>query len=407
MSSHFLLRTLALGAAVAAVATAPATAATSCANPTGTGEFQRVAPAAVGLDGVKLSKTLNFFTSRGSASVRVYRHGCLAATSSLDPFTQSTPANVWSTTKGITSLLTGLAVTDGKLALDDPIGKYLPQADAAHGKITVRQLLTQTSGLRFAWLSDATSRDQVKYTLSLPFVHAPGTYFEYAQTTVTLLGAVVQAAVGEDLARFADRRLFTPLGITHSSWSWPRDRAGHVQGWAFLNLAPKAMGRVGQLLLQRGAWNGQQLIAADYIQQLQAPSATNPGYGFLAWTNGGGSMITATMPSRRFINEPFLPTAPADTYAFVGFLGQLIIVVPSLDMVIVRTGLPGNRDPDLHSLLTVKSGDMDYEGIRGVMQSVTDVAVPDPGPYRSVVHFEPFDGSRIFDLTTLQLAGRS
>lgn len=395
----------ATAAAAAALTAAPgAHAATTCAPPTGSAEFQRVAPEQVGLDGAKVRSAARFMVSRLALSVRVYRHGCLAATSDLDPSTQHTRNNIWSATKGVTALLTGRAITQGRLGLDDPIGRYLPEADAAHGRITVRQLLTQTSGLRFAWISDVLAPDAVRYTLSLPFEHEPGTYFEYAQTTVTLLAAVVQRAVGEDLQAYAQRELFDPLGIPRSDWNWARDAKGQTQGYAFLFLPPKHLGRIGQLLLQEGDWHGRRLVDAAYIRELRAPTPTNGAYGFLAWTNAGGWMVTATAPSRRVLREPFISSAPRDTYAFVGFMGQLIVVIPSLDMVVVRTGFPGNTNPDLHSLLTSKEGDMDYEGMRRLMRAVTDVEVPDPGPYTRVRRFEGFDVRRWLDLQTLRLA---
>lgn len=398
-------RLVALVAIAASFAAAPAArAATACPNPTGTAEFQRAAPEQVDLDGAKVRSALRFMTSRLAVSARVYRHGCLVATSGLDPLTQNTRANIWSATKGVTALLTGRAITQGKLGLDDPIGRYLPQADAAHGAITVRQLLTQTSGLRFAWLSDIATPDTVNYTLALPFAHAPGTYFEYAQTTVTLLAAVVQRAVGQDLQTYAQRELFDPLGIPRSHWNWSRDAKRQTQGYAFLYLPPKDLGRIGQLLLQRGGWNGAQLIDAGYMRELSAPSPTNGAYGFLAWTNEGGTMITATAPSRRVIDEPFLPPAPRDAFAFVGFMGQLVLAIPSLDMVVIRTGYPGNVDPDAHSLLTSKSGDMDYESTRMLMQAVRDVQVPDPGPFERIRRFESFDTAKWLDLRTLLVA---
>ncbi len=399
-------RLLASAAAATAVwaAVPAAEAATSCTPPTGPAEFQRVTPEQVDLDGAQVRSATRFMTSRLALSVRVYRHGCLAATSALDAYTQHSRNNIWSATKGVTSLLTGRAITQGKLGLDDPIAKYFPEADAAHGRITVRQLLTQTSGLRFAWISDILAPDTVKYTLSLPFDHEPGTYFEYAQTTVTLLAAVVQRAAGEDLQTYAQRELFDPLGIPRNHWNWSRDAKGQTQGYAFLFMPPKHLGRFGQLMLQEGAWHGRQLVDAAYIRELAAATPTNGGYGFLAWTNAGGSMITATAPSRRVLDEPFITSAPADTYAFVGFMGQLIVVIPSLDMVIVRTGFPGNTNPDLHSLLTSKEGDMDYEGMRRLMQSVKDVDIPDPGPYTRVRRFEGFEISNWLDLRTLQLA---
>ncbi len=392
-------RLLASATAAAAVCLAgPATAAaTTCAAPTGGAEFQRVAPEQVGLDGAKLRNATRFMASRRALSVRVYRRGCLVSRSQLDPYTEGVRNNVWSVTKGVTALLTGRAITQGKLALDDPIGRFLPEADAAHGAITVRQLLTQTSGLRFSWSSDVLARDAVDYTLALPFRHEPGTYFEYAQTTVTLLGAVVQRAVGQDLQTYAHRELFAPLGIPRHHWNWTRDETGQTQAYAFLFMPPKHLGRIGQLLLSEGRWGAQQLIDPTYMRELAAPTPTNGGYGFLTWTNAGGWLITATAPDRRRIDAPFIPTAPPDAHAFVGFLGQLVLVIPSLDMVIVRTGLPPSSG---------QTSDIDYEGIRRVLQAVTDVEVPDPGPYVPVRGSGSFSLASWLDLETLQLAVR-
>lgn len=383
--------------AIAVVVPTSAEAATTCAPPTGPQEFQRAAPEALGLDAAKLRSATRFMASRSALSVRVYRHGCLASRSHLDPYTEHVRNNVWSVTKGVTALLTGRAITQGKLGLDDPIARYLPEADAAHGAITVRQLLTQTSGLRFSWSSDVLARDAVGYTLALPFKHRPGTYFEYAQTTVTLLGAVVQRAVGEDLQAYAHRELFAPLGIPRHHWTWTRDATGQTQAYAFLFMPPKHLGRVGQLLLSEGRWGPQQLINRAYMRELAAPTPTNGGYGFLTWTNAGGWLITATAPDRRRIDAPFIPTAPPDAYAFVGFLGQLVLVIPSLDMVIVRTGLPPSSG---------QTSDIDYEGIRRILQAVTDVDVPDPGPYTPMRGSGSFSLASWLDLETLQLAVR-
>lgn len=360
-----LLASVATALAVAVVPAA-AEAATTCAPPTGSAEFQRATPAAVDLDAAKLRSATRYMTSRHALSVRVYRRGCLAATSRRDPSTQHVRNNVWSVTKGVTALLTGRAIAQGKLGLDDPIGRYLPEAGAAHGAITVRQLLTQTSGLSFTWAGDLGARDTVGHTLALPFRHQPGTYFEYAQTTVTLLGAVVERAVGDDLQAYAHRELFAPLGIPRHHWNWLRDATGQTHGYANLFMPPRHLGRIGQLLLAEGRWGARRLIDSAYVRELAADTPTNGAYGFLTWTNAGGWVLAATTTNRRVLEQPFIPSAPSDTYAFVGLMGQLVVVIPSLDMVIVRTGFSPN---------TSRGGDVDHEGLRRILRSVKDVDV--------------------------------
>ena len=212
-------------------------------------------PGAVDLDAAVLKQAVDYAAAHNSYSVRVYRHNCLAAKSSLDVLTENVPNNVWSTTKGVVSMLAGRAEKLGKLSLDDPIGKYLPQADAAHAAITIRQLLTQSSGLHFVWTPELLGipDDEVQYTLDLPFDYERGTHFDYGQTTITLLARVIQEAVGQDLQDFAHEQLFAPIGIERD-WIWMRDRANNTKGWADLYMAPSDLGRLGHVMLNQGRW---------------------------------------------------------------------------------------------------------------------------------------------------------
>lgn len=374
------------------------------ANPAPGEDFQRVAPESVGLDGAALAEAVNFATSRNAASVRILRHGYLVATSGLDTLTATVPNNLWSTTKGVTSLLTGRAIALGKLQLDDPISLYVPEADAAHGRITIRQLLTQCSGLQFSWAADLNPLlpDSVTQCLALPFVHEPGTYFEYAQTTVTLLAYAVENAVGQDLQDFAQEQLFDPLGIPRSDWFWLRDLAGHTHGYAFLFMPPRDLPRLGQLMLQGGVWNGRRLLPASYVEEAGSSSPTNPGYGFLLWSNEGDHVYTPTVPDREDMQRPLVTSAPRDMYGFFGMLDQLIFVIPSWDMVIVRTGIPGNYDlMDPHSLVTAIEADWCHEFFRRVGQAITDMDIPDPGYYQPTDGITGLDPMAIADPTLI------
>ncbi len=339
-----------------------------CAPPATAGDFERAAPAAVDLNPNAVNDAVGFATANLAASVRIYRHDCLVATSVADPDTENVPAGLWSATKGVVSLLVGRAATMGALSVDDPIGRFFPEADAAHAAITVRQLLQQSSGLAFHWANDvaAGGTDSVAFTLGLPFVHPPGTYFEYAQTTVTLLVALIERAVGTDIQDFADQQLFAPLGIPRQRWSWARDQHGHSFGFAFLAMAPVDLARIGTLLVHRGRWGDRQLIDADYVAAMSSSSPTNPGYGYLVWTNEGDSFVTPSQLARRVKDRPWIASAPRDTYALSGMFDQLVWVVPSLDMVIVRTGFFG-------------ASNWQHQFFRILMKGVRDVSVPDPG----------------------------
>ncbi len=371
-----------------------ALAAGTAANPAPGEDFPIASPESVGLDSAALAQAVNFATSRDAASVRILRHGYLVASSALDPVTATLPNHLFSSTKGVVSLLTGRALALGKLKIDDPISLYVPEADAAHGAITIRQLLTQSSGLQFSWAADLNPLlpDSVKQCLALPFVHEPGTYFEYAQTTCTLLAYTVERAVGRDLQDFAQDELFGPLGIPRSDWFWMRDMAGHTHGYAFLFMPPRDLPRLGQLLLQGGVWNGKRLLPAGYVQAAGASSPTNPGYGFLLWSNQGDHFFTPTIPTREDIPRPIVASAPRDMYGFFGMLDQLIFVIPSWDMVIVRTGVPGNYDIfDPQAVVTALEADWAHEFFRLVGNSIMDEPVPDAGAYQSSGGFSGID----------------
>ncbi len=387
-----------------AVMPGAALAAKTPVNPAAGEDFQRVPPETVGLDSTALARAVNFATSRNAGSVRILRHGYLVATSGLDALTATVPNNLWSSTKGVVSVLTGRAIALGKLRLDDPISLYVPEADAAHGRITIRQLLTQCSGLQFSWAADLNPLlpDSVAQCLALPFVHEPGTYFEYAQTTCTLLAHAVENAVGQDLQDFAQAELFDPLGIPRSDWFWLRDMSGQTHGYAYLFMPPRDLPRLGQLMLQGGVWNGKRLLPASYVKEAGSASLTNPGYGFLLWSNEGDHFYTPTVPDREDMQRPLVASAPRDMYGFFGMLDQLIFVIPSWDMVIVRTGIPGNYDlMDPHSLVTAIEADWCHEFFRLVGRSITDMDIPDPGYYQPTDGITGLDFMAIADPTLI------
>ena len=107
-------------------------------------------------------------------------------------------------------------MTLGLISPDDPVGSLVPEADRPHGAITMHDLLTMTSGLHWNGFRDYnifTMPDRVRDALTLEVVKPPGTYFEYAQSAVALLAEAIGRSAGEDVRRFAQRELMTPLGI--------------------------------------------------------------------------------------------------------------------------------------------------------------------------------------------------
>ena len=374
----------ALAAPVAVRAAAPAAPASLCAEPKAA--FAAIAPAKANLDPAGVQAALDFATSRRALAVRVYRYGCLVGQDRFAQLNAEVPFESFSMAKSVTSMLAGRAVTLGKLGLDDPIGRYIPEADSAHAAITVRQLLTMSTGLHWNFFRDYNlfPVDRVGDALALPFDRRPGTWFEYHQSPVTLLAKVVERAVGsKDLEQWAQAELFGRIGVTDDAWSWERDAKGNVAGYYGIRTVPDTWARLGELLRRNGRWGATQLIAPGYLAAAQASSPANPAYGFLFWLNGSETVIAPTVYSRAVYHHRLIPSAPRDLYMMNGLLQQRVYVIPSLQLVVVRTGVNANNEPDTRaSVFTAETGEFEHEFFRILMRAVKDQSVPDPGPYR-------------------------
>lgn len=334
-------------------------------------DWTRVPPDAVGVDPGAVANAIARLAPQFTLSLRVYRHDCLIGETANDAIAGSKPAELFSMTKSVLALVTGRAVELGALSVDDPIGRYLPGLDAAHAAITVRQLLTQTSGLRFAWVNDllGSTEDSVGQAMSMPPMHPPGATFEYAQTTLTTLALVVERAVGVDFQEFVQRELFGPIGIAPGEWSWWRDGAGRTHGYSWLRLRPSDMARLGALVLHDGEWAGRRLIGAAYLDDLATGTPSNPGYGYLSQNNASDWYTDTFAGVRR--EHHLVPSAPADLVQFSGFLEQATFVVPSLDLVVVRFGLPPGANWKFHLFANL------LPGIAGA-EAVTPGPPPEP-----------------------------
>jgi CubicO group peptidase (beta-lactamase class C family) len=356
-----------------AIAAPSAQAAKRCTEPRGA--WQRATPAEEGMDAAKLQSALDYGTTQLSFALRVYRRGCLVAEDRAAPVNRDRRYESYSMAKSVTSLAFGRAMRLGVISPDDPVGSLVPEADRAHGGITMWQLLTQSSGLEWNGFRDYnvfTMPDRVHDALTLRPVHRPGTYFEYAQSPVALLAEAIGRAAGEDVQAFAQRELMDPIGIPADAWTWGRDPAGHVQGFYGVGMRPDDYGRLGELLRRGGVWRNRRLLSGHYMRQAIAPSRTNGCYGWLIWVNAGKPCIGPRVGDRPVEHHRDFPDLPANMYSFDGLFGQRVTIFPSQAIVLVRTG----QDPNL-----VYSPGRGWEDelYRRVLGAVTDQRIGVPG----------------------------
>ena len=254
------------------------------------------------------------------------RHGKVICECNFAPY----PKGMWHIThsmcKSITGMAIGMLIEEEKLKLDENIYDIFPDHINAFSKIfrpviTVENLLTMTSGVTFNESGIVSGNDWLGSFLNASVNGKPGTEFQYNSLNTYVLSAIVTKRTGKTLTEYLTPRLFGPLGIT--KYYWETCPKGITKGGWGLFLCAEDMAKLGQLYLQRGKWNGQQLVSEYWIEistarHLKTQNDTY-GYGYQLW-----------MEQR------------PGSFEYNGMLGQNVIIYPDMDMVLVTNA--GNKE---------------------------------------------------------------
>lgn len=254
------------------------------------------------------------------------RHGKVICECNFAPY----PKGMWHIThsmcKSITGMAIGMLIEEEKLKLDENIYDIFPDHINAFSKIfrpviTVENLLTMTSGVTFNESGIVSGNDWLGSFLNASVNGKPGTEFQYNSLNTYVLSAIVTKRTGETLTEYLTPRLFGPLGIT--KYYWETCPKGITKGGWGLFLCAEDMAKLGQLYLQRGKWNGQQLVSEYWIEistarHLKTQNGTY-GYGYQLW-----------MEQR------------PGSFEYNGMLGQNVIIYPDMDMVLITNA--GNKE---------------------------------------------------------------
>lgn len=223
-------------------------------------------------------------------NLRVWKEGALVLSKDYD---SEMRRNQYSASKSFTSAAVGIALGEGLLSLEerlvDAFSKEVPECAGENlQKATVRDLLTMGLGQGKGYLMGEQrpflqEEDWVRYALSLPFEYAPGEKFVYNNVGPYLAGVLVQRRSGCDLVSYLTPRLFAPMGIQRPTWE--TDPQGFTFGAGGLFLCVTELLRFGRLLLQKGRWDGRQLVPEAYLKEAAKKQIENgeQGYGYLFW----------------------------------------------------------------------------------------------------------------------------
>ena len=291
--------------------------------------FPRATPESQGVSSEKLLHLLSNLSASPYTDMHhffVLRHGNVICDCSFAPYRSGLWHISHSMCKSITGMAIGLLINEGKLSLDENIynifpGKVNPLIKIFRPEITVRHLLTMTSGVTFNESGIVSGNDWLGSYLNAPVTGKPGTEFQYNSLNTYVLSAIVSARTEMTLEEYLWPRLFEPLGITR--YLWETCPKGITKGGWGLFICPEDMAKLGQLYLNHGMWHEKQIIPADWIResttkQIDSIEGTY-GYGYQIW-----------MEQR------------LGSFEFNGMLGQNVIVYPDLDMVIVTCA--GNNE---------------------------------------------------------------
>ena len=228
---------------------------------------------------------------------------------------------IFSVTKSIASILVGIAIDEGAIeSVDLTLAELIPQripanADPNVPNITLRQLLTMTSGSYCR--NDRCAHNTIEQAMTRKWRKTPGTTFIYDTGVSQIISVVLEEAVGMNMLAYAEAKLFEPMQF--ADWRWDTNPDGVHGAGEGLHLRPADMMKFGQLILNAGAWEGEQLVSAEYIHEAtsnQLSEALGGKYGYLWWLDEA-------------VGNP--------TYVAIGYGGQFVHITPELDLVVVIT----------------------------------------------------------------------
>lgn len=291
----------------------------------------------------------------GPWALVVIRHGYLVREWLGVPAMPQTTYDVWSSTKSATGIAYGLLLDDSRnhrlphdaqISLESKAYPFIPEGypltDPRKAQITIRQLLTMTSGIPGeshgliglqvtpggGEFEIALGRQRDRLEASAARLYAdPGNGWDYSDAAFAHLSLIFHRVTGQEIGDFMKARVFRPIGIENSSWDFEGGGGNigpHTNAHSGLHLSARDFARLGYLLLHGGAWKGKQIVPKWWIDlATKSSQSLNSSYGYTFWVNTDGKLW---------------PGAPRDAFAFMGYATNRCYVVPSLDLIVVRLG---------------------------------------------------------------------
>jgi CubicO group peptidase (beta-lactamase class C family) len=309
--------------------------------------WQHVRPSALGFNGKRLRAIARAAKPSATTCLLVARKGKVVGEWNWQDVTPDTPREVFSVTKSVTSTLVGMAQADGDLRVSQPASHYIAEWwGTKSGGVTIRDILGNDSGRHWDFNTDygdlPNAQDRTQFAIDLGQQYPPGKVWAYNNAAIQTLDRVVSTATGQTTRAYAASRLFGPIGMTHTEMT--ADPVGNTNTFFGVQTTCEDLARFGYLFLRHGRWGDHQVVPRAWVKAaVGAPSQQhNAAYGLLWWLNRRGPLIgplntdAPGQPTPPIGQE--IPGAPADMFSAQGLGGQVVLVDPGSQTVVVRIG---------------------------------------------------------------------
>lgn len=303
-------------------------------------DWESRTPKDAGIDAAGIEDAANYAAEHNSTGLVILRGGRIITEKYWKDWTQETAHPIFSSSKSITSALVGMAIEEGKLRSVHQTASDFVTAwkDAQKKSITLRHMLTMTSGIKNTPGSVKAEVDAFEETAALPVEHKPGEVWAYNTPVYRMLIRVLEIASNQSIDQYTQRKLSGPLGMSQSKWDCGPAPNGKTNcTWYRSSL--RDMSRFGLLVLRNGKWESKELISASFLKEATSTSQElNESYGYLWWLNGKASYKLPGGGGGAAQSGLLWPDCPPDAFGALGAQDKKIYVVPSLDLVVSRHG---------------------------------------------------------------------
>lgn len=359
--------------------------------------WDTLSPTSLGWCQDKIDSLLNYLDEKNTKAFILLKNGKIVIEKYYGTFTQDSLWYWASAGKTLTGFTVGIAQQEGLLSINDTTSQYLGNGwtscpTSKEEMITIKHQLSMTSGL-----DDGVPDNHCTIDTCLQYLADAGTRWAYHNAPYTLLDGVIAAATGQSLNAYITQKIKIPTGMTGAFYPSGYDNV-------FVS-KPRSMARFGLLMLNKGNWNGNQIMTdSNYFHQMTHSSQNlNHSYGYLCWLNGQSSYMVPGL--QLVIPGAMNPNAPDDMIAAMGKNGQFINIVPSQKLVYIRMGNApdGNEVPFLMNDTLWQKLNLVMCNTNAISQSTDlpeNISVY-PNPFSNTIQLQNTTGKAYFTLMNM------